>query len=786
MKQEMTGNPYKLKLETNLSMIKQPVNKELLKRILWVTSFLLVFAIGLVGMYRADMFSLSFSAQNIRLQPYSPFKPEPNFQAAIKLLPLNKNLAEEKLIELEKSLSPSNDARRLYILAQINQRAGKVKEAYEQYLAIKPALIPLLADRVLLHRAETAAELGFEKVVMDSCRNILNHHPNSLSVSAAHYELARSYLRQSDFAEAIKIFNKVRTNYPQSQQSLGAAFYLGQMSKNLNERNQYWEEYLAHSPDGRFAADIVAAWQKDVNSLNARQKSLLGLTRLKGEEAVSTDTLALLASDLNEFNWYALAQAQLEAKQQQAAQQTLLQALKRFPQSDDFRDGYNLLMRNSSVQDRETFTESLLPSAAAEDKAYMLWRLASFNTNKRKEILQRLRVQYPDSVWSAPASAEIFWEYYKAGQMQVALELAQEHLAKHSNKPESAKVLFWMGKKAESDGDLQKAKTHYAELIRLHESNYYAFRALGRLKAINGGNDPGWFLPSDFQLATTALNKHDPAQTNWVWPLPQAEVKQLHPTLQELFALNLWQEAVSLMPSKYEKQFPALRAWIMARIEEKVADAINLSSRQLSKRKSKFSTDHDYWQLSYPLVYFSYSVNAGSKYQVNPLLLQGLMRQESRFQHKVVSRSKAVGLCQLMPGTAKEVAKSISYPTPDFDMLCNPEYNIELGSKYLSGLLKQFEGKSHLAVAAYNAGPGAVSKWLKANPNTDPDWFIESIPYQETQKYVVNVFENYWVYKNLLERQLKDTKTDWHPTSTQDISSEQSFGLDYPSTTSAN
>lgn len=741
---------------------------------------------------------IKLPSQNLIDEPsnYSPFKPEPKFEAAIKLLPVNKDLAVEKLNELQKSLSPANDARRQYILAQISQRAGNYREAYEQYASIRTSLLPYLADRILLHKAETAAEIGQEKIVLDSCRNILRFHANSLSVPAAHYELGRSFVRQSSFKEAEKEFNKVRTNYPSSQQAIGAAYYLGRLSEDKNEKNKLWEEYLSASPDGRFADEILNAWTKDLNALSNRQKTVLALSYIKqNKKPENADLMALLATELNELNWYALAQTQLDAKQKVLAQKTLFEGLKRFPNNDDFRNGFNLLLRNSSIQEREVYVEELLAKGSPEDNAYMLWRLAAFNTAKRKEILQRLRDKYPNSTLSAPSSAEIFWEYYKAGQLDAAESFGQAHIAKYGNLPEgdkfavsngTAKVLFWLGKKAELNGDLPKAKSLYNQLLTAHSTSYYAFRAQGRLQFLNGGTDPGWTLPKDYRLASSLLESESlgsPDLQTWVWPLPRGEVKQLHTTLQELFALNLWQEAVSLMPDKYEKKYPALRAWIMARVEEKVAEAINLAALQLNKRKSSFDADHDYWMIGYPFVYFDYTLRSGMKYDLDPLLMQGLMRQESRFQHKVVSRSNAIGLCQLLPGTAKEVAKSISYPTPDFDMLCNPEYNVELGTKYLSGLNKQFNGNTQLAVAAYNAGPGSVGKWLKANPNADPDLFVELIPYQETQKYVVNVFENYWVYKNLIQHAVDAKKYANVPKKEKQMSSmQEDFGVDYPST----
>ncbi|MEK6637451.1 MAG: lytic transglycosylase domain-containing protein [Pseudomonadota bacterium] len=131
-------------------------------------------------------------------------------------------------------------------------------------------------------------------------------------------------------------------------------------------------------------------------------------------------------------------------------------------------------------------------------------------------------------------------------------------------------------------------------------------------------------------------------------------------------------------------------------------------------------------------------------------MIHAISRQESQFDRQIVSRAGARGLMQLMPGTARETAPSagVSY---DPASLNDPIYNIRLGSTYFSQMMDKYGGSYVLAVAAYNAGPGNVNKWLRANgdprvPGTDVlDW-IERIPLSETRNYVHRVLENAVVY----------------------------------------
>lgn len=141
--------------------------------------------------------------------------------------------------------------------------------------------------------------------------------------------------------------------------------------------------------------------------------------------------------------------------------------------------------------------------------------------------------------------------------------------------------------------------------------------------------------------------------------------------------------------------------------------------------------------------------------QVDPLLILSLIKQESAFDANAISSSGALGMMQLMPATASTVDGSVER----FDLL-KPDKNIQVGTRYISKLLARFGGNTVLAVAAYNAGPGAVSRWLKAAP---PGWtmleFIESIPYKETREYVAAIIRNYYWYAKKLDPQLSKTLT---------------------------
>lgn len=151
-------------------------------------------------------------------------------------------------------------------------------------------------------------------------------------------------------------------------------------------------------------------------------------------------------------------------------------------------------------------------------------------------------------------------------------------------------------------------------------------------------------------------------------------------------------------------------------------------------------------------------------------MIHAIARQESQFDRNAVSRAGARGLMQLMPGTAREQSGKLGLGYNLAGLNSDPDYNIQLGSSYFQRMLTYYNGSYPLAVAAYNAGPGNVNKWLAANgdPRTSAidvlDW-VEDIPIFETRNYVQRVLENAVVYDLLHPDRAKSrgpTNLSWY------------------------
>jgi soluble lytic murein transglycosylase len=137
-----------------------------------------------------------------------------------------------------------------------------------------------------------------------------------------------------------------------------------------------------------------------------------------------------------------------------------------------------------------------------------------------------------------------------------------------------------------------------------------------------------------------------------------------------------------------------------------------------------------FWEMFYPFGWRDEVQDAARRTGLDPYLVAAVVREESSYYPRAVSRAGARGLMQLMPATARLLA-----PEGDLD---DPAFNIDLGTRFLAGLMREF-GDVRLALAAYNAGPKRVRQWWTARRGDDIEAFVEQIPYDETRLYVKKI-----------------------------------------------
>ena len=156
-------------------------------------------------------------------------------------------------------------------------------------------------------------------------------------------------------------------------------------------------------------------------------------------------------------------------------------------------------------------------------------------------------------------------------------------------------------------------------------------------------------------------------------------------------------------------------------------------------------------EMRFPISYADKVHKNSAQQKINPAILFGLIRRESAFNEKAYSPVGARGLMQIMPRTGKQIARHFNERWRGNKSLYNPSTNLKYGAYYYQKLLNQFDGHYALALAAYNAGPSRVKKWLPETESLPADIWIETIPFLETREYVSNVLAYALIYQRRIQ-----------------------------------
>lgn len=338
-----------------------------------------------------------------------------------------------------------------------------------------------------------------------------------------------------------------------------------------------------------------------------------------------------------------------------------------------------------------------------------------------------------------PASWDLQWErsrrHLLAGQWTQALSLLEALEAERLPPPLAARQLFWQGYAQQQLGRRNEALARWRQLSQRHPGGYYGWRAAVRL----GEGDLALRPPAPAGAATASTG----AEPAWQ-PLNSGDAE-----LDRLWRLDQRDEAWETWRSRRLGRPPRQPAELLleGRLRQGVGDdwtgLAQLERAQLALPPDQCALETQLERDLHPRRFGPLFVRAAERHGLNPALLLGVAKQESRFTPGVRSAVGAVGLLQLMPETAAELA---GRPLSG-EELEDPARNTELGSLYLRRMLDQWQGDPLLAVASYNAGPGATAGWINPRLKQAPELWVEAIPYPETRLYVKKVLGNAWSYQ---------------------------------------
>jgi soluble lytic murein transglycosylase len=304
------------------------------------------------------------------------------------------------------------------------------------------------------------------------------------------------------------------------------------------------------------------------------------------------------------------------------------------------------------------------------------------------------------------------WQHVNSALTDLTLDERQE-----------PKWQYWQARGLQEIGKKQESNKVYTELAK--DRSYYGFLAA---ETVN--------VPYQIIDQPVSVQEADLKQLS-----EQAEFKACY----EFKLLNLdlearrqWQFAIKDLP------------------KEKLLTAAKLAQQwQWDQIAITTLVKADYWDdmaLRFPVLYLTEVQTSADKHGLDPALLFGLMRQESMLDKNAVSSVGAKGLMQLMPETARTVARTLLEPWQSDNDLFKPELNINYGGYYFKDLLTRFGGHVAVAGAAYNAGPNRAKKWLPITSAVPADIWIETIPFKETRKYVSTVLSYAIIYQQRLKK----------------------------------
>lgn len=371
-------------------------------------------------------------------------------------------------------------------------------------------------------------------------------------------------------------------------------------------------------------------------------------------------------------------------------------------------------------------------------------------TGEAREALVALARDYPKGDYRDEARFRIAWLARGAGDVDGAIAqlLAIEEDARDADPYEHARAAYWRARLLASKGGEggRAASAIWSDLAARYVTDYYGL--LARVRLAERGDPPPaarTAAPAPAREARYAPGAlaDDPHLEAGVLLLRMG----LHDeAARELNAVDLGRVA----PSDEATDALLLVADLLDRAgDHRSAHHLLRTQARAALRRAPLDANARAWRIAYPPAFRADVERWAPPAGVPVDLLQALMREESALDPRVVSPAGAVGLTQLMLPTAQQVARRLKLPRPTVATLMTPGVNIRIGSRYLGDLLRRFDGSVALALAAYNAGGGAVSRWLEQRGDRQLDEFVEEIPIEETRGYVKRVLRSFAAYQFL-------------------------------------
>jgi soluble lytic murein transglycosylase len=718
-------------------------------------------------------------------------------------LPLYLSSSQNQPVFNESAGLSRSEARQQFKTGLEHLSAGRAKAALEAFQLLEKSF-PALLDVLLLHEAQAYQQQNEEPDLQRSLEHLLAQRPESPLQAQARYLLAQSYVRTQQYQQAARHLLTLRRQASETDWGIGALYYLGLLalaqqegdvppgtSLSLEHPEVYWFQYLKALPQGGGRFSQAIARELDalaLEDLSPTHHALLGFAY--GVEASEQALPHLTAAPLR-LAWLRLGDVFWARGEKEKARAIWLEGLPLAEDLESAHEGIDRLLSSVAGSEQAAWLRNLNALELPYGGDRVLYQLAQFYPPVASQYYRSILERFPEGDYAPESSWYFIRRQLQAGNWASAKRLLETHLADYPNARSSPKAAFWLGRVAETTGETQAAQLAFEQTRQQYPLTYFAFRASQALegtyshrplqawatqpKQVQYPLQPpsaAWLalgqglLPAKAQAVfeeLKAIGAYSDALAYF-----QASLQPQKPDLQALSAQRLQQDKGQPLPAKtlqsqrqQVQRYTAEQALLSLTLHEEgqiaegirvLRDALDLQ-QQVDRLLGQPVTVPSLVQrlLLYPCPYGPLIQTEAQKRQLDPFLVQALMREESYFNPLALSSSQAMGLMQLLVPTAREVAGWNGLPFEPMALML-PQVNVQLGTHYLAYLHQRFEGNSMLAVGAYNGGPNAMQGWVDHRASLlpqNPDWFVEQIPYEQSRTYIEKVFASYWNYLSL-------------------------------------
>jgi soluble lytic murein transglycosylase len=372
------------------------------------------------------------------------------------------------------------------------------------------------------------------------------------------------------------------------------------------------------------------------------------------------------------------------------------------------------------------------------------------------ETFREMFRRFPSGRYAERAAWKIGWGAYRSRQYAETVDVFAQAAAAFPRSDYRPAWLYWSGRAYEGLNQDGFAAERYKLAAADYYNSYYGRLALSRLQ----GPSVRRQLLAESDAAYAAAQSTDPdeeAAATDVLPANAGVVRAL-------LGLGLYEQAIDELTyaERMEGESAAIQA-TLAWAYQKQGQAAKGGRAQFALYRNAINTmkraypqylaisgerlPDDVLRVIFPLQYWDLIQKHAAANRLDPYLVAALVAQESTFVRDIRSPANAVGLMQLLPSTARQMARRLKMRYTA-SVLTTPDASIRIGTAYLAQNLREF-GEMHLVLASYNAGEQAVRRWMAERPGLPRDEFIDDIPYPETQNYVKRILGTAEDYRRL-------------------------------------